>query len=392
MSAVEHWPLCDLVKIVGGGTPSRECSDYFSGEIPWVTVKDFGEDSILYGAEEHITPLALENSASRLIPAGNVLVVTRMAVGRVAINLVDVAINQDIKALLCGPRVLPEFLRYFIVQCAPKLAEAASGATVKGITVGDLERQIVPLPPLDEQCQVAARLAQADRLRRTRRFTLQLSDTFLQSAFVDLFGSPEEILIRWDHRPIGELFADEPRNGLSPSKAGKIPGRVLTLSAITQGGFNSEAAKDAMFAKTPPASKRLDVRDFLVCRGNGNIQLVGSGHFPDRSNADLVFPDTMIAIRPDETSLVREFLEVAWSTPPLRRQIEAAARTTNGTFKINQDSLSEIEVPVPPLPIQKRFAALVTRFERHRARLREAERQADHLFQRLLADAFSDSN
>jgi type I restriction enzyme S subunit len=73
----------------------------------------------------------------------------------------------------------------------------------------------------------------------------------------------------------------------------------------------------------------------------------------------------------------------------LRKQIEAAARTTNGTYKINQDALEELEIPVPPLPIQQKFAALVERRVYLRAVQREALRQAEHLFASLLHRAFS---
>ncbi len=104
---------------------------------------------------------------------------------------------------------------------------------------------------------------------------------------------------------------------------------------------------------------------------------------------EVVFPDTMIAARVNETIVATPFLQMIWKTPHLRTQIEAAARTTNGTYKINQESLSEIELPVPPLALQKQFAALVERHERLRAAQRDSLRQAEHLFQSLLHRAFT---
>ena len=56
---------------------------------------------------------------------------------------------------------------------------------------------------------------------------------------------------------------------------------------------------------------------------------------------------------------------------------------------INQDNLCRIEVVVPPLPLQQKFAALVQQVERLRAVQREALRQAEHFFASLLHRAFS---
>jgi type I restriction enzyme S subunit len=104
---------------------------------------------------------------------------------------------------------------------------------------------------------------------------------------------------------------------------------------------------------------------------------------------DCVFPDTMIAARVQTTALNKQFLEAVWVTQPLRKQIEASARTTNGTHKINQEGLEDLEIPLPPLPLQTRFAELVARHERLRAVQRESFRQAEHLFQTLLHQSFA---
>lgn len=245
------------------------------------------------------------------------------------------------------------------------------------------------LPPLPEQKRIAGLLEQADRLRRTRRYALELSDTFLPAAFLQLFGDPRSLLRRWPRQLFGELVHNNFRNGLSPSKGGKVEAKVLTLSAITGQDFAPLCLKVAPFVSTPPDEKRVSRDDFLICRGNGNLGLVGTGKFPPTDMSDVVFPDTIIAARIPTHSISRLFLQEVWKTPEIRAQIEAAARTTNGTFKINQEALGEIAVPLPPTPLQHHFAALVAQHERLRANQREALRQAEHLFQSLLHRAFT---
>ena len=91
--------LGSLVEIKGGGTPRRDLPEYWGGPIPWATVKDFVTTKI-DGTQESVTELGVRKSATNIIPAGNIIVPTRMALGKAAINIVDLAINQDLKALI----------------------------------------------------------------------------------------------------------------------------------------------------------------------------------------------------------------------------------------------------------------------------------------------------
>ena len=149
------------------------------------------------------------------------------------------------------------------------------------------------------------------------------------------------------------------RNGVSPSNAGTYPAKVLTLSAITQGDFDPSSWKDGMFDTEPPIEKRVTASDFYMCRGNGNKNLVGAGAYSKEDRYDLVFPDTAIAATIDLQQVCLPYLFHAWKRPSVREQIETGARTTNGTYKINQGVVSNIELILPPLELQMQFAGFV---------------------------------
>ena len=166
------------------------------------------------------------------------------------------------------------------------------------------------------------------------------------------------------------------RNGLSPSKSGSYRSKVLTLSAITQGRFDSSAWKDGFFAEEPPIDKRVSNEDFYVCRGSGNRHLVGAGEYSNAPMKDMVFPDTMIAVRIKQEQIILPYLRVAWNQPSTRKQIEASAKTTNGTFKINQTALGNIKLLAPPLELQQEFADFVTQVDKSQFAL---EQEADAL-------------
>ena len=83
---------------------------------------------------------------------------------------------------------------------------------------------------------------------------------------------------------LSEILDEPLRNGISPSTAGKVEAKVLTLSAITGASFDSSAHKVGRFRSSPPSQYRVNSSDLLICRGNGNRALVGRGFFPRGSN------------------------------------------------------------------------------------------------------------
>ena len=106
MSEILQGTLGEFVtQISGGGTPARDIAEYWTGKIPWISVKDL-TSSNPESTAERISEQGLASSASRLIPAGIPIVATRMAVGRSAVFSSDVAINQDLKAIFPNEELL----------------------------------------------------------------------------------------------------------------------------------------------------------------------------------------------------------------------------------------------------------------------------------------------
>ena len=172
--------LGEIVEIKGGGTPDKSVESYWGGDIPWASVKDFKSAEITQTVDS-ITPLGVANSATNVIPAGSILVPTRMAVGKVAINAVDMAINQDLKALKLKAGVDTRYLLNALMAKAPSLEAQATGATVKGITLDVLRSLEIPLPPLEEQKLFG------DRVQKIEKLMCRMSDSF--SANKTLFAS-----------------------------------------------------------------------------------------------------------------------------------------------------------------------------------------------------------
>lgn len=181
-----HWEVIALrylVNISSGATPDTGRPEYWDGDIPWVSPKDMKREEI-GDAEDHVTPLAMAESALRLIDPGAVLVVVRgMILAHsfpTAVSTNPVTINQDMKALRCCPRIDPRFLCN-LFRGNEKLIVALADCSAHGTRKLETEvlgRFEICVPPLPEQhaivAYLAAETAKLDALRASAERTIAL--------------------------------------------------------------------------------------------------------------------------------------------------------------------------------------------------------------------------
>jgi type I restriction enzyme S subunit len=243
----------------------------------------------------------------------------------------------------------------------------------------------IPLTPLDDQKRIAHLLGKVEGLIARRKQHLQQLDDLLKSVFLEMFGDPVRNEKEWD-KPVFETVISGMRNGLSPSKVGVHKGRVYTLSAIT-GDFFREISKEDTFSQIHEKYFPTD-NDFLVCRGNGNINLVGKGYFFPGVSEGVIFPDTIIAVSIQPNTVNKHFLEALWKTRFIRQQIESNARTTNGAHKVNQGVIEKIKIIQPPIDLQNQFADIVEKVEGLKSRYQQSLADLESLYGALSQKAF----
>ena len=177
-----------LRKIIGGGTPSKANPLYWDGDISWCSVKDMeiGKYKV-DSTEDKISLLGLKNSASNLIKKGTVITATRMGLGRVFINSIDLAINQDLKALIPNEKIDNKFLLFTILEKAELIDSLGSGATVKGIRLETLKSIRIFLPPLPIQRRIAAILSSYDDLIENNGRRIRLLEEIAQRTYEEWF-------------------------------------------------------------------------------------------------------------------------------------------------------------------------------------------------------------
>lgn len=146
--------VCD--GIYGGGTPSKSHKEYYTGKIPWVTPKDMKTLSI-DDSQNHINSEAIENSTAKLIPKRCVLMVIRSGILKhtlpVAINNVEVTINQDMKAFVPSSLITPEYLLYTFKLMEKSILSKVRGVTADNIEFSEFRKRRIVVPPIEVQTQ-----------------------------------------------------------------------------------------------------------------------------------------------------------------------------------------------------------------------------------------------
>ena len=259
------------------------------------------------------------------------------------------------------------------------------------LTHGRFVQLPVPVPPLEEQRRIVAiledqlsRLDAADTYLRTASWhSSVLSDRLLSSA---LENTPHDAI------PFRELLSSGLANGRSVPTA-DVGFPVLRLTALRDRRIDLAQRKIGAWTAGDAERFLVNEGDFLIARGNGSLHLVGRGGLVDAKPDRVAYPDTLIRARPRPDVLDSAYLSLVWNSPTVRRQIERAARTTAGIYKVNQKDLGAFNVPLPSLEDQKRIASSVASdrdaLDRTGLAISNAQHRSATLRRALLAAAFS---
>ena len=123
--------LNDAIELLSGGTPKTSIPGYWGGDIPWYTAKDApnGSDVFALETERTITQSGVENSATRILPAGTTVITARGTVGRLACLGVPMAMNQTCYGIR-GAHGYPDFFTYWNLRTAVDELQTRTHGTI----------------------------------------------------------------------------------------------------------------------------------------------------------------------------------------------------------------------------------------------------------------------
>lgn len=169
MSRFEKWTIPDswawavmeeLGEVIAGGTPSTKEPEYWGGKINWISPSDlsgYSSKFISRGAKS-LSEKGLLNSSAKKMPPGSVHFSSRAPIGYVVISTNPMTTNQGFKSLIPGQGVFNEFVYYYLKSAKKTAQDMASGTTFKELSGTVFGQLPVPLPPLNEQKRIVAKI------------------------------------------------------------------------------------------------------------------------------------------------------------------------------------------------------------------------------------------
>lgn len=408
------WSTCnvgDVFRSFSGGTPARGTRAYWGGTIPWLSSGDIKTERI-QSASEMITTAGLQNSSASLCRPGAVVVVVRSGILKhtlpVAVLDREAAINQDIKCFDSGNDELNAWFALALRASAKDILTLnREGTTVQSVKYETLKEFVLPIPPPAEQRRIVAKLEcvlgkiQSSRTRLEsipailRRFRESVFAAACAGRLTEDWRADNGVsLAEWIECRLKGVLSEPLSNGRSVPDAvdAKRSFPVLRLTCLKHGRIELQERKDGAWTALEANRYLVKRRDFYVSRGNGSLRLVGRGGLVVDEPDEVAFPDTLIRIRVNRKILSPEFLRQIWNAKPIRDQIEQAAHTTAGIWKISQGDIEEFTLPIPSLPEQQEIVhqveALFKIADRMEARYAEAKKRVDNLTRSVLAKAF----
>lgn len=249
MSAWNEYILSDVIDLIGGGTPKTTIFEYWNGDIPWLSVKDFcGDDQYVYCTEKHISESGLANSSTKLLDTDDIIISARGTVGELAMIPFPMAFNQSCYGIRGKKAIVTQqYLYYLLKHSVRKIKSQTHGSVFDTITRDTFSKITVSIPDIDIQEDIADTLSSLDaRITANRAINNhleQIAQAIFKSWFVDFEPFGGEMPGEWQTGNLLDI-ADY-LNGLAMQRFrpadGEVGLPVLKIKELRQGVCDSSS-------------------------------------------------------------------------------------------------------------------------------------------------------
>ncbi|ENW85075.1 hypothetical protein F908_00169 [Acinetobacter sp. NIPH 284] len=207
MSEWQQLSLGSLMEIIGGGTPKTSVSGYWGGDIPWLSVVDFNTGlKFVSSTEKTITQEGLNNSSTKLLNKGDIIISARGTVGVLAILDKPMTFNQSCYGIRSKKGISDtDYLYYLLTDTVRELTQISHGGVFDTITRATFDEIEVAVPPLPEQKAIASVLSslddKIDLLHRQNKTLEAMAETLFRQWFI------EEAKEDWRETKVLDVFS-----------------------------------------------------------------------------------------------------------------------------------------------------------------------------------------
>jgi type I restriction enzyme S subunit len=282
---------------------------------------------------------------------------------------------------LLDENIFTNYFGWYLRTKTKYLRDNCTGATIPHINKSVLESLKIPLPPLPIQKQIAVILEKADEAKQKRKEANKLTDEFLQSVFIEMFGDPVKNPKGWQIQKFGEL--GKLARGKSKHRPRNAPFLLGGPYPLIQTG---EIVNSSIYIKnyTQTYSEEGLKQSKIWPKGTLCISIAANIGYTAIVNFDACFPDSIVGFIPYE-KVIAEYIHFYFSF--IQSQLEEYA-PQSAQKNINLGILDSLKIPVPPISLQQQFAEIVNKTEALKEKQKQSEQELENLFQSLMQKAF----
>lgn len=374
----------DIAVVYSGTTPSTSKSEYWNGNIKWITPAELqdGHNWYIYDTERKITDEAVRSKNLKMLKKGTILLTTRAPIGKVALVGEVMCTNQGFKNIECNTDVVnPEFLYFWLLSKKEYLNSLGRGATFKEISKTIVENIQVPVPPLGIQGKIVEILKQSLFLIDKRKAQIEVLDQLTQSVFLEMFGS-----IQGEKLPLSELCEiNPPKREVADLKEDTIVSFIPMANVSENGeidlsetrnlgevykGFTYFKENDVLFAKITP------------CMENGK------GAIAKNLTNEVGFGSTEFHVLRPKEEITSEWLYYLTTLPNFRQQAEKNMTGSAGQKRVPKQFFDKYKVNKPTIESQEEFKKIILKINSQKEMLKKSLANLETNFQSLMQRAF----
>ena len=310
-----------------------------------------------------ITEVGLENSSAKIFQKGTILYTIFATLGETSILEINAATNQAIAGIsITDSRVLPDYLYYYLLSQKIHVQKIGRGVAQNNINMKLLRDFDVPLPSKEAQLNIIEQLNQVTELLFLRKQQLTKLDELIKARFVEMFGDPIQNEKCWEIKSLFDLGYC--KNGMNFHKGD----HGVEIHCLGVGDFKDRSTihqvENLPFValnESPDSDYLLQDGDIVFVRSNGNKELVGRCLAIYPANVPVTYSGFCIRYRlTSEEASVAYLLRVLKADSVRKKMAGRGANIQN----LNQQTLSQLAIPLPPLSLQNQFADFVAEVDK----------------------------
>ncbi|MGA7950900.1 MAG: restriction endonuclease subunit S [Thiobacillaceae bacterium] len=360
---------------LSGGTPTTSRADFWKGEIPWITSKWLGDKLELTTGEKFVSEEAVKKTATKIVPKDSIIFATRVGVGKVGINRIDLAINQDLAGVLIDNEHYDiKFLAYQlgIDSIQQYVAMNKRGATIKGITRDCLEQIRLNLPLLPEQKKIAHILSTVQRAieaqERIIQTTTELKKALMHKLFTEgLRNEPQKqteigpVPESWEVKPLIDTveFIDYGVSQAIPKTPTPGGVKIVSTADIDKQG-NLLYWKIRRIVVPAKTANRLVLKDGdVLFNWRNSAELIGKSAIYEEQDEPHIFASFILRICAGEKKSHNYFLKHLMNHYREEGVFVKLARRAVNQANYNKNEISVLKIPSPPYEQQVEIAQAI---------------------------------